>query len=341
MPKPFTDNQSKRVVREKWDTPILRHLHDKYGARYRYMGLPGVDLIDVKLWKNMIDEVIAFEPPDRSGDRRKSIKELRRNLKLQGIPGIAYYGSMEEVITLRQDFDGQRYSQAKVITLYNLDFCSEIASSIDTREQGKKVLRFEAIRQVLRDQAECYRMVGGPNYFILMLTVRNQIGAKKIHDFLNAPLLAEAERFRDECGKIVPIPNGGILMGSHAWALKAHLFNFLCMNFTNPNLSALLFPLVLYEGTPIITTNVHVPSPMIHWVILCRFGDDEGPAPRNFPNPFLPKSSVVVMPNGALSWKPQAGETNDSSSDPDCIHWLHAFGGELLNDLQSPHATRG
>jgi len=131
----------------------------------------------------MIDEVIAFEPPDRGPDRRRSIVELRRNLKIMGIPGVAYFGNLEEVVTLGRDYDGQDYAQKRVVTLYNLDFCNEIASAIETREQGKRILRFEALRQVFRDQGECYRRVGGPNYFVFMLTIRNQIDAKKIRGF--------------------------------------------------------------------------------------------------------------------------------------------------------------
>jgi len=70
MARPFQDNPEKGIVRGTWDTPLLRHLHEKYGVRYRYLGLPGVDLIDVTLWKSMIDEVIAFEPPGKPPTRR-------------------------------------------------------------------------------------------------------------------------------------------------------------------------------------------------------------------------------------------------------------------------------
>ena len=59
---PF-DSPGKRAVRELWNTPLLRELYQNHGFRYRYMGLPGVDLLDVDLWKDMIEEVIAFEVP--------------------------------------------------------------------------------------------------------------------------------------------------------------------------------------------------------------------------------------------------------------------------------------
>ena len=75
-------------------------MNETYGFRYRYMGLPGVDLLDIKLWKDIIDEVVAFEVPakptarDRQG--RRNIMSLRRNLRLLGIPARAFFGPMEE-----------------------------------------------------------------------------------------------------------------------------------------------------------------------------------------------------------------------------------------------------
>ena len=142
---PF-DSPGKRAVREHWNTPLLGFLNQVHGFRYRYMGLPGVDLIDVRLWRDMIEEVIAFEVPARptrqDPEGRRRIRTLRRNLQVLGIPGHAFFGPMEEVVILRQDYDGTPYDQNKLITLYNLDFCDEIASRIATKEQGAQIWRF-------------------------------------------------------------------------------------------------------------------------------------------------------------------------------------------------------
>jgi hypothetical protein len=323
----FRDSPSKQIVREKWDTPVLRYLYDVHRVRYRYMGLPGVDLLDVKLWKDMIDDVVAFEPPDRADDRRASIIQLRRNMKLLGVPGIAYWGSFEEVVILRSDYDGQKYSQDKLVNLYNLDFCDEIASHISTRNKGKRVWRFEAIRQVLRDQVECYRTKGGPNWFVLMLTIRNQIDAKKIRQFLKNQLLAETNDFRAKCELQKPLPQDGPLSRSYSWTLKAFIFNLMCQNFANPNISALFFPLVLYTGTT-------ASSPMLHWLIVCRIADQESHGPEMFPNPYLVSSSVSVQ-NQELVWAPQAGEMTEITTPPDGVGWLKDFGAGLIANFKS------
>ncbi len=126
MPHIFSDSPAKKTVREKWNTPLLKHLHETYGFVYRYFGLPGPDILDVKLWKEMIKEVVAFEVPAPGGiPERKYINDLRRNLEILGLPNIAYYGPFEEIILRRQDHESTQYDQSNVITLYNLDFCEE------------------------------------------------------------------------------------------------------------------------------------------------------------------------------------------------------------------------
>ena len=88
MPGTFRDSAGKRVVRESWDTPLLRHLHDEYGFRYRYFGLPGVDLLDLQLWNDMIEDVIAFEVDAPGSDKRRNIETLRANLRFLGKPAV-------------------------------------------------------------------------------------------------------------------------------------------------------------------------------------------------------------------------------------------------------------
>ena len=337
MSAPFVDNPQKVVVRRDWDTPLLRHLHDSFGVRYRYCGLPGVDLIDVRLWQDMIDEVVAFEPPDDSPDGRRAITALRRNLGVYGINGRAFWGSFEEVVVLRQDFEGTVYSQDRVVTLYNLDFCDEIASKIQTRTQGKRLWRFEALRQILRDQYDCSRRENEPKWFILMVTVRNQMDAQKLRGFLGRKdLISSAKEYHDECVKVRPLPESGALTGTHTWAIKAFLFNTLCRYFGNPTLDALFFPCVLYEGT---RTRIRgrqgrhrfLRSPMLHLVILCRFANREAQGPEQWPDGFLGCSSVSVSGDTLVASR-QTGEAT-AAQIPSSVVWLTEHGTGIVDGL--------
>ena len=93
------------------------------------MGLPGIDLLDLQLWRDLVDEVVAFEtrarPNRRDRDGRRNVLALRTKMREFGFNGTAYFGSMEEVVILRRDQDGLPYRQNNLVTLYNLDFCDE------------------------------------------------------------------------------------------------------------------------------------------------------------------------------------------------------------------------
>jgi hypothetical protein len=315
MPGRF-DTQDKKTVREVWNTPILRYLHDNHQIKYRYLGLPGVDLSDIKLWRDMIEEVVAFELPDRGLNERESIVQLKRNLELVlvKVPSKVYYGSMEQVIILREDIDGSKYSQTKLITLYNLDFCDEITSKIPTKA-GEKCLRFELIRQLLTDQHECYRINSELNIFIMLLTARNQTSS----DFMKSYLFDEdgldttTHNFVEEANKVRPIPTENIsLIKEYGWALKAFIYNTIRSYLAAPHLTCLLFPMVKYTGRPVSKT---IASPMMHWMFLCKFEDPQLPRARVYPKNFLLKSSLAVA-DKIVSMSKGPGEVHDSKVDP-------------------------
>ena len=331
------DSAGKRAVRESWDTPVLRLLNQKLGFRFRYMGLPGVDLLDIKLWQEMIDEVIAFEIPARATRNdpqgRRNIVALRRNLHMLGIPGHAFFGPMEEVVVLREDYDGSRYTQNKVITLYNLDFCDEVASRISTRQQGEQMWRFEAIRQILRDQSLAFQDQGSPSHFMLLLTVRDQIDAEKLRGFLSEQLYEDTRSYVAACGGTSSLPASGFILGTHTWALKAFIYDTLRQYLANPNISATFFPIVRYQGTPVRTGKRTVlDSPMLHCMILCRFGEYQTPTPSYLPGEYLTAvSSVSVSSQGELRWEPQPGEPPTPRGSPSSSLWFQEFGSSFLN----------
>ena len=327
---PF-DTDAKRAIREQWNTPLLRELHHRHGFRYRYMGLPGVDLLDVKLWKDMIEEVIAFEVPAkitrRNQDRRRNINSLKRNLRLLRIPHSAFYGPMEEVVVLRSDYDGQIYEQNNLVTLYNLDFCDEIASRIETKRHGRPIWRFEALRLIFRDQIQAFQQNGGPTYFIALLTVRNQINSERLRDLLSGNLYGDTQSYLESCGGINSLPLQGPLIGSHFWALKAFIHNMLRQYLTNPNISATFFPLVRYEGSPVRTREGSLlESPMLHCMFLCQFNEMQSPSPEYQPSNYLTSmSSVEATDEGTLKWTPQLGESAPLTDAPSPSAWLESW----------------
>lgn len=304
MAAEFQDSEAKRTVREGWNTPLLRYLHEKYEFRYRYFGLPGVHATDILLWKDMIDEIVAFERPSPRGDERRDILSLRTTLHRLGIPHVAYYGSFEEVVILGQDWEGQKYKQEHVITLYNLDFCDEISSKVRTRKEGQQLWRFEALRHVLANQAACFARTHRPTWFVFMLTVRDQMDAQLLASFLADDPYADTRDFCAEGSSIRPLPSTGPVAGSHTWGIKAFLHNTMRGYLTTPHVAALFFPVVKYQGGKGMT------SPMLHWTIFCQFDDPTRSKPRFYPKTFLRDVCTVrAQADGTIVAEQQPGES--------------------------------
>ena len=159
--------------------------------------------------------------------------------------------------------------------------------------------RFEAIRQVLRDQHECFQQNAPSAAFHSDANGAEPDRRGKIRNYLpSSSLHGDAKAFFKQCSAIKAIPQdrSQALIGSHSWALKTLLHNMLCSYFGNPNLSALFFPQVLYQGTKVRDENRRlIDSPMLHWLVLCRFGDESAPTPEFWPSEYLSKPSVKVQ----------------------------------------------
>jgi hypothetical protein len=327
-------------VREKWNSPFLEYIHKQYGVRYRYFGLPGPNLEDIRLWRNMIEEVVAFELHSIDATERSNIVQLRLNLNKLNIRHVVYCGSFEEVVLRRGDNEGQEYKQDKLITLYNLDFCDQISSYVETRELEQKSLRYEAIRVILSDQKQCYlsRDDGQPCYFIILLTIRNQIEAEKVIEYMSRDKpLEETHSYFLSCSNKCGIPTSGSIMGTHAWAIKALLYDFLMTNFKGHNIDSLFFPILKYMGTPIVALGEPpIESPMFHWMLLCKFGSDENPMPRVYPQQFLKKVNSLGVVGSSISISIEPEEDLNRTQQTHPVKWFQQYesafvsGGRLI-----------
>jgi hypothetical protein len=336
----FTASPAKKIVREKWNTPFLEYIHKQYGVKYRYFGLPGPNLEDVHLWRNMIEEVVAFELHSADASERSNIVQLRLNLQKLNIRHVVYCGSFEDVVIRREDYEGQEYKQDKLITLYNLDFCDEISSYVETREREQKRLRYEAIRVILSDQKQCYlnRSDNQPCYFIILLTIRNQIEAGRVIEYMSKdkPLKETYSYFRN-CCKGHAIPTSGYVRGTHAWAIKALLYDFLIVDFKGSNIDSLFFPILKYQGTPIVALGKPtIQSPMFHWMLLCKFGSEENTVPKVYPSQFLEKVNSLSVAGSSIGISIEPEENLNRAQKLHPVEWFKQYestfvsGGRLI-----------
>jgi len=332
------DTSGKKAVRETWNSPILVYLNQKYGFKYRYMGLPGADLLDVRLWQNMIEEVIAFElatePSREDPDGRQQIVKLRRNMQIRQIPGYVYCGPMEDVILRGEDFDGQKFTNDKLITLYNLDFCDEISSTVLTKNKGEQLLRFQSINRILTDHHRIFQKNPEHNYFLLLLTVRNQIDAARLRTYLTSGLLDESWDHLEKCGGVNALPRTGPCLGTVTWAMKTFIYNFLRQSFYAPRISSLFFPIVKYSGNPkACLSSRPLGSPMLHCMVFCRFHDD---SPQTYPKDFLNVAPCLFADTPQhLVWAPEPAEPDLKSikNPPDSLEWFKSYESHFLNGI--------
>ena len=186
MPSTFHDHHRKRIVREQWDTPTLEFLAGRWSTRYLYFGLPGPEALDVKLWKRLIQRVIAFELEDpAAANPRKKLVDLDRNLTLLGLPHAVYSGPLEEVVLEQEDRDGKPLVVDEFVTLFNLDFCNSITGKIPTQD-GRKRLRFEVLREIVGFQRRLFRSTGTAR-FVILLAVHDSFNRDVMETFLATP----------------------------------------------------------------------------------------------------------------------------------------------------------
>ncbi len=246
MPSPFVDHPRKRIVREIWDTPILEWLFRRWGAKYLYLGLPGPEAHDIKLWASMVGEVIAFETTDDSRDNpRENLERINSTLTLLNLPYTVYHGNIEDVVLWKEDLDGIEFKYNKFVTLFNLDFCNAITGKVDAKD-GRRCLRFESIRELITLQRSLYRTTG-VSKFVILITVLDAFHTPEIVRFTGKSSLSNA--MRTAVANILgekrlldrPIQHNTNL-------LRLFILDFLSNCLVGQNVRSFFLPLIKYEG---------------------------------------------------------------------------------------------
>ncbi|MDR2595015.1 MAG: hypothetical protein LBC87_09635 [Fibromonadaceae bacterium] len=191
------NTENKNFIRENWNKPIIKFLSKRIGEKLIYIGLPSPEAGDVKQWLEHIKSIIAFQcrdygkasNPNQNRDQiiklDNFLRELERQEKIEDYT--IYDGYLEEVVLKEYDNSPNeiKFSQDKFITLYNLDFCNDIASPIEYTDKNgniKKAYKFNAIQKLLGVQKLLSEI---SNKFIFYLTVHCSYKDKELQDFIN------------------------------------------------------------------------------------------------------------------------------------------------------------
>ncbi|MCL2284640.1 MAG: hypothetical protein FWC26_15100 [Fibromonadales bacterium] len=245
--------ENKKFIRNSWNKPLIKFLTEKVKEKLIYVGLPSPQADDINEWLEHIKSVIAFQcrdygKPSNPNQNREQILELEdflRQLERQGKINdyVVYDGYLEEVVLKRYDNSPNEigFKTDKFITLYNLDFCNDIASPIeyiDKDGNAQKAYKFNAIQRLLEIQKELSRI---SNKFIFLLTVHCSYKGKELQNFINNPPDESIKKYLKQYSK---------LKGNQKNAEIVRLF--VCYNiqkyFGANSFSYYTLPIIKYKG---------------------------------------------------------------------------------------------
>jgi len=181
----FSDHTIKHVIRNQWCKPLIKHICEKLGYKLTYLGLPGIEAIDILTWIEYINKVIAFEIGDGSKEyneekANKNIKKLNSILDELETKGkldsySLFHGYLEDIVIKGIDKKGFKFNQDSNVRVYNLDFCNSLTSPrriIDINGDTIEYYKSEAIRKILEIQRDIAKEKK-ESKFILFLTVHS------------------------------------------------------------------------------------------------------------------------------------------------------------------------
>jgi hypothetical protein len=183
----FHDHPRKKIIREYWCKPLLEYINKSLGYKLIYLGLPGLEALDVLAWIDYLEKVIAFECGDYSKSKDKHL--IKKNLDLlndilssferQGLLKTysLYNGYIEKVVLRGRDENGDEFRLEDLVTVYNLDFCNPLTVPMEIADDAgniKKCYKTEVICKLLEKQRDIAKGKNNKNKFIMFLTVHSK-----------------------------------------------------------------------------------------------------------------------------------------------------------------------
>lgn len=259
------NTENKFFLRDKWNKPLIKFLSKNIKDKLVYMGLPSPNGDDVNHWIEFIKVVIAFQcreyskPSDSTQSREdvekleEFLRTLERESKLESY--VVYDGYLEEVVLKGRDNSPQsiHFEIQSLITLYNLDFCNDIASPIEfVDELGdlQTVFKFDAIKKLISIQKEISQV---SNRFLFLLTVHCNYNGKELENFLNNPPNETIKTFLVKYHTLKDIEKNSRIV-------RLFVVHLIHQHFLAYDFSPKILPVIRYKGIK--------GTPLLHFVVL-------------------------------------------------------------------------
>jgi hypothetical protein len=284
---------AKQIIRTNWAKPILAFLHQTFNKKLVYLGLPDEQALDIMAWIDHLEAVYAFQcreypKPSEPTQSRQAVLALEKvclslNRKGQLTDFQIFDGYLEEVILRGFDNSPTRKDVLiqDIVTVYNLDFCSQIASPLEyrDREGNKKVAyKFSAVKRLLEIQSE---LQVASKKFILFLTIHCSYSGGEFSNFMQNPPDSDLREYIESVEKL---PKGA----KAPYLLKAFVYHSLKNYFTAQHFLPEFLPVLHYKGDN--------DSPMLFFTVIGTQIEDKGGSalPLQRPEEYLGGSFIGI-----------------------------------------------
>lgn len=250
----FFDHPNKITIRDSWCKPIIRGISNHLSKKLVYLGLPGLDAIDITTWLEYIKFIIAFDCGDYNQQNfniaiaREKIGKLGgilNSLERRGdIDGYSLYlGFIEEVILKGIDKNGQTFGIHDTINIYNLDFCNSLTlplKIVDLNGEISTYYKNEVIRKLLELERDLPRP-DASKQFLMFITVHISIFEEEAVRYLENRLDAPFKDYSQLINNLRPTDK-------KAFLLRFYFLDILLQQFTTTGFTPYFFPTILYQG---------------------------------------------------------------------------------------------
>jgi len=310
-------HSTKKIIRENWCKILLKDINEAFGFKLVYLGLPGIEALDILSWIDYLDKIIAFQCrnyPEASNQSQprtevekldEKLRELERKGKIKSYS--LYDGWIEEVVLRGRDTDGNSFSQGDVVTVYNLDFCNPLTVPLkipDDQGNVTKYYKLDAICKLLEIQRDL-EQIKGSKKFIMFLTVHSMFWKDEAEKLLKN---MESESLKKYMKKIMD----SRLEDSekNIRLLKLYVFYTLKNHFCNRNFIPEFLPPIYYKGG-----GGHW---LIHFTILGTYHTDPSASAPFFQNSnkFMISKFLLANEKNIILMKSHSIRELNLSSDP-------------------------
>jgi len=247
----YTDHARKEVIRKHWCKEQIKILHSTLGKKLIYLGLPGIEGLDILEWIDYLEKVIVFQCSEYKNSKNKTeqfdfvhLTELLENLdKSEKIKTYALFrGFIEDIVIGGFDENGGVFDIKDFVTVYNLDFCNGLTTPRNTRDLKGNIISYfkiDVIKKLVQYQNELCEQCNG-KHFIFYMTVHSNFLESNMDEIDSQEITLFRKKFKS------------VTKGKNTLAvrdLKAYTYFKLAEIFKENSFHFEFLPPIFYQGS--------------------------------------------------------------------------------------------